>query len=492
MSQGRACSKTLQVQGKCRRVPTKFGKLETPSHLRALGLGGDSVSSMDLGDLHTGAKLCPVKIGEDKIYALVDSGADVSLISENCFKKTKNKHIVSYVKLADIAMKGVTGHSIQVLGRARIIVCVGREQVAHEFYVVSNSTKPMILGSDFLISTGASIDLRNKTLSINQNVILLRDKMNLENSGCLVHSIRRTVLLPRSTTHVSVVARTNLTGTVMFSPIDTRPVLRDNPGVMVPNVLGEGCRRFQVPVVNETHTQVVIRNKLPIGVLETLSDREINDMEVQNIAGLEVQGSIGKPEQDVVKEAKLGCIPVHQEKALKALLSKYSDIFSKGDHDIGRTNVVTMKLDTGQNPPVKQRPYKTPFSQRPIVEKHIEDMLQAGVISPSNSPWASPIVIVPKKDGTKRVCVDYRKGVNKVLKNSSYPLPDISDILSSLHQAKFFSCVDLKSGYHQVEVAPEDREKTAFVCHAGLYEFNVMPFGLSSAPPVFQFSRTDE
>ena len=145
-----------------------------------------------------------------------------------------------------------------------------------------------------------------------------------------------------------------------------------------------------------------------------------------------------------------------------------------------------MKLDTGQNPPVKQRPYKTPFSQRPLVEKHIEDMLQTGVISPSNSPWASPIVIVPKKDGTKRVCVDYRKGVNKVLKNSSYPLPDISDILSSLHQAKFFSCVDLKSGYHQVEVAPEDREKTAFVCHAGLYEFNVMPFGLSSAPPVFQ------
>ena len=281
------------------------------------------MSSVDLGDPHTGAKLCPVKIGEGKIYALVDSGADVSLISENCFKKIQNKYIVSYVKLADIAMKGVTGHSIQVLGRARILVCVGREQVAHEFYVVSNSTKPMILGSDFLISTGASIDLRNKTLSIKENVILLRDKMNRENSCCLVHSLGRTVLLPQSTTHVSVVAQTNLTGTVMFTPIDTSPVLRENPGVLIPNVLGKSDRRFQIPVVNETHTQVVIRSNMPIGVLETLSECEVNDMEVQNITGLEMKGDIRKPEQDIVNEAKLGCIPVHQERALKALLSKY-------------------------------------------------------------------------------------------------------------------------------------------------------------------------
>ena len=147
---------------------------------------------------------------------------------------------------------------------------------------------------------------------------------------------------------------------------------------------------------------------------------------------------------------------------------------------------MTLKLDTGDHPPIKQRPYKTQFAERPKVDQHINGMLEAGVISPSNSPWASPIVIVPKKDGTKRVCVDYRKGVNKVLRNNSYPLPDISDILSSLHQAKYFSYVDLKSGYWQVEVEPEDRQKTAFVCHAGLFEFNVMPFGLSSAPPIFQ------
>ena len=76
--------------------------------------------------------------------------------------------------------------------------------------------------------------------------------------------------------------------------------------------------------------------------------------------------------------------------------------------------------------------------------------------------------------------------MNKVLRSNSYPLPDISDILSSLYKSKYFSCVDLKSGYWQVEVAPEDREKTAFVCHRGLYEFNVMPFRLSSAPPIFQ------
>ena len=184
--------------------------------------------------------------------------------------------------------------------------------------------------------------------------------------------------------------------------------------------------------------------------------------------------------------AKLDHVAAHQRRLLRQLLEKYSEIFSVGDTDLGRTSVVQMKLDTGDHPPVKQKPYKTPFAEWPMVERQLDDMLEAGVISPSNSPWASPIVVVPKKDGSKRLCVDYRRGVNKVLKSNFYPLPDISDILSSLYKAKYFSCVDLKSGYWQVEVAPEDREKTAFVCQRGLYEFNVMPFGLSSAPPIFQ------
>ena len=112
-------------------------------------------------------------------------------------------------------------------------------------------------------------------------------------------------------------------------------------------------------------------------------------------------------------------------------------------------------------------------------------MLDAGVIHRSRSSWSFPVVIVDKKDGSKRFCLDFRR-LNKVTKKNSYPLPLIDDILALLGKAKYFTSLDLKSGYWQVAMDEKDKEKTAFACHKGLFEFNVMPFGLSNAPAVFQ------
>ena len=107
------------------------------------------------------------------------------------------------------------------------------------------------------------------------------------------------------------------------------------------------------------------------------------------------------------------------------------------------------------------------------------------MIRPSSSPWASPIVLVKKKDGSTRFCVDYRK-VNKVTRKDAYPLPRVDDTLDTLAGAKWFSTLDLISGYWQVEMHPDDREKTAFCTLEGLFEFNVMPFGLCNGPATFQ------
>ena len=107
------------------------------------------------------------------------------------------------------------------------------------------------------------------------------------------------------------------------------------------------------------------------------------------------------------------------------------------------------------------------------------------MIRPSNSPWASPIVLVRKKDGTHRFCVDYR-GLNEGTKADTFPLPRITDLLDQLADTKYFSTLDLASGYWQIEVDSDSQPKTAFATHCGLHEFKVMPFGLKNAPAVFQ------
>ena len=123
--------------------------------------------------------------------------------------------------------------------------------------------------------------------------------------------------------------------------------------------------------------------------------------------------------------------------------------------------MVQRTIDTGDHPPIKQQPCRTPFVQREKISKLIDDMQQRGVIQPSASAWASPIVIVPKKDGTSRFCVDFRR-VNAVTKKDVYPLPRIDDILDTLGGAQYFSTLDLSSGYWQIGLDPATRDRSAF------------------------------
>jgi len=170
---------------------------------------------------------------------------------------------------------------------------------------------------------------------------------------------------------------------------------------------------------------------------------------------------------------------------IEDVLRRYSDIFYKKGTPLKECKLSPLVIETGNSPPVHQRPYRTPLARRKIVEEEIKEMLQLGVIRPSASPWAAPLLLVPKKDQTWRACVDYRK-TNQVIKMDRHPLPLIQDIFDQLHGATIFTTVDLKSGYWQLPVDENSIEKTAFVCHMGQYEFLREPMGISSAPQVFQ------
>jgi hypothetical protein len=194
--------------------------------------------------------------------------------------------------------------------------------------------------------------------------------------------------------------------------------------------------------------------------------------------------SIPEHLQDLYKKSADG---LNQEQTTKveSLLKDYNDVFSKGSGDIGRAKGTKHKICTGDAQPIKQAPRRLPMRKRDEAIQAVEEMEKQGIVEPSMSPWSSPIVLVRKKDGSTRFCVDYRR-LNDVTRKDSFPLPRVDITLDALNGAKWFSTLDLKSGYWQVELDPADKEKTAVSFGQGLWQFTVMPFGLGNAPATFE------
>ncbi|XP_062586907.1 uncharacterized protein LOC134248532 [Saccostrea cucullata] len=170
-----------------------------------------------------------------------------------------------------------------------------------------------------------------------------------------------------------------------------------------------------------------------------------------------------------------------QRQSLRDVCQKFSRIFTSKP---GKCDVISHTIKTTSENPITQRPYRIPEAKKQEVKESLNEMLEQGLITPSKSPWASPIVLVNKPDGTIRICVDYRK-LNEITLTDPYPIPRMSDIFEKIGSAKYLSRFDLTKGYWQVPLAKETREKSAFITPFGLFEFTVMPFGMKTSPASF-------
>ncbi|GET66926.1 hypothetical protein PTSG_12973 [Rhizophagus irregularis DAOM 181602=DAOM 197198] len=265
-------------------------------------------------------------------------------------------------------------------------------------------------------------------------------------------------------------------------------VLREKKGIIDYNektlILREDGKDIEIPIEYENNDENINDDNDSDDSENEDSENEYE--ETRKLLSLgHNDGETLKMHKDWTDEIKYKDLEKLQEIELKDLVKEYEDICIYGDKKISKTNIVKCNIRLKDETPINQKAYRESTENREIIKREIDKMLKEGIIQESCSPWSSPVVIVNKKTGDKRFCIDFRK-INQMTITDAYPLPRIDDLLEKFRVAKWFTTIDLASGYWQIEMKEEDKEKTAFICSQGLYEFNVMPFGLKNAPAIFQ------
>lgn len=408
------------------------------------------------------------EIGGLPCHLTIDTGASRTVISSRLLKHLTRDHLVRPMHLQ---LQTATGQYISVQGEQEVSVKIGEKKYWHKV-IIANIVDDCIIGLDFMRKYECKIDLKGGVLKFGAYEVPMEGGV----SGH-VFCARRTTLRPRSQALVPVTlphgARQGSHSCVVIEKTEG-----SKPWIPARTVVRTSATAF-IRVLNLSDTQQVLSKGTPMGTCEAISW-------IRSCQG----SNESKSQEEVVEIGKLleNCQNnLTEEELLKArnLLKRYRSVFAAHDSDIGRTGVVQHEIDTGDIMPIRQRPRRVPVAREKEVENMIEEMRRDKVIEPSTSPWCSPVVLVKKKDGTMRFCIDYRR-LNDVTKKDSYPLPRIDDTLDTLHGMKWFSTLDLKSGYWQVEIKDKDKEKTAFSTGKGLWQFNVMPFGLCNAPATFE------
>lgn len=422
------------------------------------------------------------------VECLVDTGSTATILHADKYLEIPES-VRPELHPPSSTLRMADGNLVTPLGTANFPLVIDNKEYEQPV-IVANIDEQFVLGFDFLAKYKCTIDAASRSLQIGQ--IPIQNKESLRSaSTCRIRVSENIVLPPYSETVIKgdIVGETTMTECVL-EPCSEKLAQK---GVVIARSLVD-IKQKSVPlrVGNFTNETVTVHKGTFAAVGEEIHHIETRDLKSESVCQIDqratevsdLNSNIPEHLADLLVSSD-SVLNEEQKLKFKNLLLRHKDVFAKSKCDLGVTNIVQHQINTGDSAPIKQAPRRLPILKRETVKDEIDKMLQNGIIEPSTSPWASPIVLVTKKDGSVRFCIDYRR-LNAVTHKDSYPLPRIDDSLDALRGSKWFSTLDLQSGFWQVPMKNSDAEKTSFVTNVGLYQFKVMPFGLCNAPATFQ------
>ena len=411
----------------------------------------------------------PVKLENLDLMAVVDTAAQVTIISDRVLEQLEIRppevrKIVLQTAGRKMKMSG------SVVGPVRLQL---GNKLCHEEIYVAPIQDEMLLGLDLLRKHCGEINLKADTIQIDGNPV------NMEISGhggvAKVVVARRTIVPPNSVRLVPCRTRTKA-GQFVFEPRSTLQAL-------MPRTVHAAVSPLFICAVNTSDRNVTFREDQRIGKAEEVAvirhtvkevDREESDPEVAGIPE-HLKEMLNNSRENLTES---------QVQRIAKLTTKYQEVFAQDDFDLGNFTTIEHAIDTGDAPPVKHRMRRTPVCFVDEEKANLDKMLKANVIEPSISEWAAAPVLIRKRDGHVRWCVDYR-ALNAVTRKDVYPLPLLDECMDTLAGHTCFSKLDANSAYWQVPIKEEDRKKSAFITKYGLFQFVRMGFGLCNAPATY-------
>jgi len=416
------------------------------------------------------------------------------------------------------SVSSVNGGALSVQGSVPLLVCAVSFCARQKFLVANDISFDVILGAEFLKSQGALVDFTINRLILPGVVLpLIAASRQVSASTATPHDTNidhpaPTASLPVTTPsqprlkvsetvtvpayheiiiplHVTPPSPLPADTSMLIEPLDS--FIAKQPSLEVGTSIST-AQNAVVSVINRSDSPITIYSETHLAVCDVLPNEDICAASSSDSAMSDEPELCSAPPSTAVVTAidsyiNQSCthLTPADRSSLRALLLENHDVFAITSEQQGYCDVAPHTIDTGSHPPIRQPAYRVPYRHRTELQTLLSSLLHKGVIQPSSSPWASPVVLVPKKDGSLRLCVDYRK-LNKVTVADAYPLPRVDDTLDAFAGCDTFTTLDMATGYWQIAMDATDQEKTAFTTPLGLYEFTVLPMGCCNGPATFQ------